>query len=121
MTTIATFPSPEEAHLFRSFLLAQEIEAFVFDENFAQLFWYYCNAIGGVRVCVDDSDAEDADEAYRTYSEALRAGPYPVTPVRAWPMVLLVSLLIGYPMILFGRRSASKGASAESPSTPDGE
>jgi hypothetical protein len=105
MTTIATFPSPEEAHLFRSYLLAQEIEAFVMDENFAQLFWYYCNAIGGVRVCVDDSDAEDAYEAYQIYSEALRTGPYPVTPVRAWPMVVLISLLVGYPMIIFGRRS----------------
>jgi hypothetical protein len=105
MTTIATFPTPEDAHLFRAFLGSQGIEASLNDEHFVQLFWYYSNTIGGVRVVVDDSDADNATEAHRTYMEALRDGPYPLNPVRAWPIVMLISLLVGAPFILFGRKS----------------
>lgn len=103
MTTIATFPTPEDAHLFRAFLGANEIDASVLDEHFVQLFWSYSNSIGGVRVVVGDPDAEDANNLYRTYMEALRTGPYPLHPVRAWPIVLLLSLMLGAPCILFGR------------------
>ncbi len=105
MKTIATFPTPEDARLFRAFLGSQGIEAFVDDEHFVQLFWYYSNAIGGVRVTVSSSDMDDAAAAYRTYMEALRVGPYPLNPVRAWPMVMLISLIVGAPFIIFGRRS----------------
>jgi hypothetical protein len=103
MTTIATFTTPEDAHLFRMCLGSQGIEGFLLDEYFVQLFWYYSNTIGGVRVGVDDADAEAAINAYETYMAALRAGPYPLNPVRAWPIVLLMSLLVGAPFILFGR------------------
>jgi hypothetical protein len=110
MTTIATFTTPEDAHLFRMWLESQGIEAFVFDEYFVQLFWYYSNTIGGVRIEVDDADAEVAFSAYKTYMTALRTGPYPLNPVRAWPIVLLMSLLVGGPFILFGRHSHRKSA-----------
>jgi len=105
MTTIATFPTPEDAHLFRAFLGAQGIDAFLNDENFVQLFWCYSNAVGGVRVVVDDSDADIAAGAYGTYMKDLRAGPYPLEPVRAWQLVLLISLCVGAPFLIFGRRS----------------
>ena len=36
--------------------------------------------------------------------EALRAGPYPINPVRAWPIVLVLSLYVGIPFMLFGRK-----------------
>lgn len=106
MTTIATFTVPEDAHLFRAFLGAQGVDAFILDENFVQWFWHYSNAIGGVRVVVDDSDAEVATVAHGAYMTNLRNGTYPVNPVRAWPLVLLVSLLAGAPFLLFGRRPA---------------
>ena len=60
MKTIATFSTPEEAHLFRMRLEAVEIPAFVFDENIVQLDWLYSNAIGGVRVQVNEEDMADA-------------------------------------------------------------
>lgn len=109
MTTIAAFTLPEEAHLFRTFLESRGIEGFVFDENMVQLFWHYSNAIGGVRVAVDDDDVEDAFTFYQEYMAALREGPCPAQPVRIWPAVALLSLLVGVPLLLFGRRSNDVG------------
>jgi hypothetical protein len=105
MTTVATFTVPEEAHLFRTFLESRGIEGFVLDENVVQLFWHYSNAIGGVRVAVEEIDIEDASTVYQEYMAALREGPYPEQPVRIWPAVALISLLVGLPLLLFGRRS----------------
>lgn len=99
MITIATFTTPEDAHLFRACLGSQGIEGYVFDEYFVQLFWYYSNAIGGVRVAVDDADAAAAGEAYQNYMGALRSGPYPVQPLRAWQVVLIIFLMGGGPLI----------------------
>lgn len=105
MPTIATFPTPEDAHLFRSYLGSQGIDASLNDECFVQLFWYYRNAIGGVRVVVDDSDVDEARGAYKAHAEALRDGSHPLNPVRAWPIVVLISLIVGAPFLLFGRQS----------------
>lgn len=105
MITVATFPTPEDAHLFRAYLGSQGIDAFLKDEYVIQLFWFYSNCMGGVRIDVNDSDTEDATNAFQTYMEALRAGPYPLNPVRAWPVVAILSMIVGAPFILFGRRS----------------
>ena len=103
MTTIATFTTPEDAHLFRMYLESEGLRGFLLDECFVQLFWYYSNTIGGVRVGVDDADSEAARDVFKSYMTALRDGPYPLNPVRAWPVVLLISLAVGAPLILFGR------------------
>lgn len=113
VTTIATFTVPEEAHLFRTFLESRGIEGFVLDENMVQLFWHYSNAIGGVRLAVDDDDAEDALTSYHEYMEALNAGPYPERPVRVWPAVALLSLIVGVPFLIFGRRDDKSRAPAD--------
>ena len=105
MITIATFPSPEEAHLFRSFLGSRGIEGFVQDEYVCQNNWLYTNAVGDVRVQVNEDDEEAAGILYHGYMESLRSGPYPLAPVRAWPLVALVTLAIGLPLMLFGRRN----------------
>lgn len=109
MTTIATFTVPEEAHLFRTFLESRGIEGFVLDENVVQLFWHYSNAIGGVRVAVAEDDEDEASMFYEEYMTALRTGPYPEAPVRVWPAVALLSLLVGVPMLVFGRRTKEPG------------
>ncbi|MEO5916017.1 MAG: DUF2007 domain-containing protein [Luteolibacter sp.] len=105
MKTITTFTVPEDAHLFRSFLESRGMEAFVLDEHFVQLFWYYSNAIGGVRVAVDETDEDEAGALYGEYMAALRAGPFPLQPARAWPVVALLSLAVGIPLLLFGRHA----------------
>jgi hypothetical protein len=113
MTTLATFTVPEDAHLFRMFLESRSIEGFVLDENVVQLFWHYSNAIGGVRLVVNEEDADDAEAAYQEYMRALRSGPYPERPVRAWPVVALVSLVFGAPLLLFGRQLAQSKTRVE--------
>ncbi len=105
MMTIATFLTPEDAHLFRTFLGSSQIEGFLFDEHLTQWFWHYSNAIGGVRLMVSNKDAEEAAKVYQEYMVNLRTGPYPLAPVRAWPLVIPVSLWVGVPFPFFGRRS----------------
>lgn len=113
MTTIATFLTPEDAHLFRSYLGSQGIEAFLLDEYVVQLFWYYSNTIGGVRVVVNEEDADAATSAHNSYMAVIREGPYPLNPVRAWPVVLVLSLILGAPFMLFGRNAQQRPSSGE--------
>jgi hypothetical protein len=58
----------------------------------------------GVRVQVNEDDVDAAEALYHEYMESLRSGPYPVAPVRAWPIVVLATLLVGVPFFIFGRR-----------------
>jgi hypothetical protein len=113
MKTIATFTTPEDAHLFRAFLESHGIKAHLLDEYFVQLFWYYSNTIGGVRLAVEDEDAEIATAIHQEYMASLREGPYPLQPVRAWPAVILMSLVVGVPMILFGRQQIRSKAATD--------
>lgn len=103
MTTIATFTTAEDAHLCRMFLESRGIRARVLDEYLIQVCWHYSNALGGVRVSVDDDDLDAAIPIYQDYMSSLLNGPYPLNPVRAWPVVACLSILFGMPFILFGR------------------
>ena len=105
MVTIARFFKSEDAHLFRSFLESQGIAAYVFDENVSQLFWHQTLAFGGIRVTVADEDAEQAEESYVEYNESMRTAPFVERPVRAWPIVVALSLIVGMPLMLLGRKS----------------
>lgn len=108
MITIASFPTPEDAHLFRAFLESRGIQSVLLDEHFVQLFWHYSNAVGGVRVAVAEDEAEEAAEVYTEYMESLRQGECPVAPVRGWPLVAVVSLIFGLPLLLLGRKVLGK-------------
>lgn len=107
MRTIARFQQAEDAHLLRSFLASRGVEAGVLDEHVIQIFWHYSDALGGVRVVVGDSQANEAVEAYRDYLDALVECPRPVTVARAWPLVLLGFWMFGVPALIFGRRVVS--------------
>jgi hypothetical protein len=110
MKTIARYQVAEEAHLLRCFLATLGLSAHVFDEHVVQVAWYYSNAIGGVRVVVEDDDCEDAVSALREYNQSLRAEPDTATVARAWPCVLLLSLLFGVPVLIFGRRNTGESS-----------
>ena len=104
MKTIASFIVSEEAYLLRSFLEMRGIRSYVFDEYMIQQIWYYSNAIGGVRVVVSEEDFIEAERECSDYFESIREGGSTVTAVRAWPVVLLLSLIAGYPLMIFGRK-----------------
>ncbi len=105
MITIARFHKNEDAHLFRSFLESEGIEAYLLDEAISQLFWHYSMATGGTRVAVAEEDAERAEELYRGYQERVLQGPPVVGDAKAWPFALLISLLIGGPLAVLGRKA----------------
>ena len=105
---------PEEAHLFRSFLSSREIDGYVFDENLVQMAWYYSYAIGGVRVMVGDDDSEAAARHYKQYSAALRRDSDLETTVRSWPVVAAISMIVGAPALIFGRKNRWRSGSDRS-------
>jgi len=70
MKTLATFSAPIEAHLLVSRLEGNGIPAFLRDEHMVTLDWLASNALGGVKVDVND---EDYDRAL----ELIAAGPTP--------------------------------------------
>ena len=103
MTTICHFRVPEDAYLFRSYLINRGIDAHILDEHVVQIAWHYSNAIGGVRVVVHDHDALEADKVTHEYLRELRAEAQPTAAPRFWPVVMLVSLWLGVPALIFGR------------------
>ena len=62
METIASFSTLAEAHLKRSMLESCGIEAFIPDENTAQMNWMYIGAMGGIRLQVPEESAKEAAE-----------------------------------------------------------
>jgi len=106
MQTIARFDAPEDAYLFRSFLDSRGIQASVLDEHVAQLCWHYRAATGGVRVVIhDEEDVSAAEVARQEYFQTINAQPSVTSEVRWWPIVLLLSWVVGGPLLLFGRRA----------------
>lgn len=108
MQTVARFYKIEEAHLFRMLLESEGIGAFVLDEYVPQNYWLYTFAVGGVRVSVADEDVERAVELYRDYEQRVVAAPEVVGDVKAWPIALLATFLVGVPVFLFGRIALTK-------------
>jgi len=113
MVTIAKFFKSEDAHLFRSFLESEGIAAHVFDEHISQWFWQNTLAFGGVRVVVADEDFEQAEQLYVEYNESMKTAPFVEPPVREWPVVALLSLIAGFPMMLLGRKTTAGDNPAE--------
>ena len=60
MITVARFSKAEEANLLRMQLEAGGVPAYVLDENTIQAYWFYSDAVGGVRVQIRDEDWEQA-------------------------------------------------------------
>lgn len=60
MIVVARFSFPHEAHIARASLDSVGIESYIADEHTVNTQWLYSNAIGGVRLMVAESDAEDA-------------------------------------------------------------
>lgn len=58
--TVARFSLPFEAHVARARLDSEGITAMVVDEHTINMQWLYSDAMGGVRLQVEEPDAERA-------------------------------------------------------------
>jgi hypothetical protein len=90
--------------LLRVYLEAHGVLAPLFDEHLVHLFWYYSDAIGGVRLMVPEGQLEEARALAREYGRDISVDRAPPAWPRLWPLVLLLSWGVGVPMIIFGRR-----------------
>lgn len=118
LKTVATFSFPHEAHIARAKLESEGIPALVADEHTINMQWLYSNAMGGVRLQVPASAAEQAKEVLaQDYSEDLIAevgdDPY-VCPscgspdvafyVKGRVMAFLMFILMEFPFWPFRRK-----------------
>lgn len=62
LVTVGRYRDLAEAIVARSLLEAEEIEAWVQDENLVRLDWMYANAVGGIRLQVETRDVAAATE-----------------------------------------------------------
>lgn len=109
------FAAPEDAYLFKTFVEARGMDATVLDEHVAQLYWHYRAATGGVRVVIhDEDDVPAAEDARQEYFQSINAHPSVTSEVRWWPVVLLLSWMIGGAFLLFGRRAVRPEAALPS-------
>jgi len=108
MKTVARFYKSEDAYLFRSFLESEGIAAHVFDEYVPQNYWFYTVATGGIRVVVAAEDFDASKEIFREYNERTCEGEPVVGPVKAWPLALVATFIVGVPLMLFGRSKIGK-------------
>ncbi|MFV0154932.1 DUF2007 domain-containing protein [Empedobacter falsenii] len=60
LITLKTFETPIEAHILRSKLESENIDAFVFDEHSVGINQFLSNAIGGVKVKIKEEDTARA-------------------------------------------------------------
>src|SRR6185437_8815829 len=70
LITIASFALPVEAHLARTKLESEGIEAHVADENIVSINWLYSNAVGGVKLQVPESQADRARQILQAVRSA---------------------------------------------------
>jgi len=62
MVTVATFDDMPSAHIALGRMHAEGIEAMLADENLVQTDWLYSIAVGGIKLQVDERDAEHASQ-----------------------------------------------------------
>ena len=60
MRIVAAYSKPEEAYLAKTRLEASGINATIRDDLTVSVYWLYSNAIGGVKVEVEDEDFDEA-------------------------------------------------------------
>lgn len=60
LLTLKTFDNPLEAHSLRNRLLAEDINAYIYDEHLIGLNPLFSNAIGGIKVKIAQEDFDQA-------------------------------------------------------------
>jgi hypothetical protein len=80
LLAIASFSKAEDAHLLRLRLEAGGVPAHVQDENTVTVNWMLSNAIGGVKVLIEEEDAERAREILAEHPDETPDPSRPVCP-----------------------------------------
>ncbi|EEX30886.1 MULTISPECIES: putative signal transducing protein [Vibrio] len=116
MVVVARFSFPHEAHIAKASLEAAGIESNIADEHTVNTQWLYSNAIGGVRLMVQEEDAEQATIILNTdYSDALcseesstsqdhcpQCGSLKLEPfTKGKRPAFLVFILLGFPLFFY--------------------
>jgi hypothetical protein len=60
LVTIASFDNPIDAHIIKTKLESYDIECSLFDENIVWMKWYYSNAVGDIKLRINEDDVSDA-------------------------------------------------------------
>lgn len=74
LITVASCSEPIEGHLLRTRLEAEGIRCFVADEHTISANWFYSNAIGGVKLQVQEADLDTARTVLITALEERERG-----------------------------------------------
>lgn len=120
LVTAAAFGRPVDAHLARTRLEAEGIEAFVADEHIVSVHWLCSPAVGGVKVRVWAPDLERARSLLEIprprhsarfvtddldASRCPRCGSLEVEERFSRRLTFASALLFGFPLPLLGRRA----------------
>ena len=74
LVTVARFSHPHESHVWRARLESEGISCFIADEHTVSAYWFYSNAVGGVKLQVRSTDAERAEQILdASHEEAARS------------------------------------------------
>jgi hypothetical protein len=65
LVTVATFRNYVKAQFAQTRLLASGMQAFLFDDNTIRMNWFWCTALGWVKLRVPAGDIVDAVEILR--------------------------------------------------------
>jgi hypothetical protein len=95
LLTVKVFDNAIEAHLWKTKLENEGILCFLFDENVVSTHPFYANAVGGIKLMIRATDAEQAkmvllaigDEAIRLCPDCLSINTHPYSPTHKWKAV----------------------------------
>ncbi|MEK7449779.1 MAG: DUF2007 domain-containing protein [Planctomycetota bacterium] len=79
--TIAVFDNSTAANFYKSRLEAEGIDCFIEDEHIVNMYWFYWNAVGGIKLKVKESDIQKVKEILydKTTSTEPISDEFPVT------------------------------------------
>lgn len=109
MKHLAAFVKPEEAHLLRAHLEGHGIAAYVRDDHTVTADWAISNAIGGVKVEVEDEDLAEAQALLAAFAvpRPVPAGPKPHGFDRYLKLFAFVWVVLYGLFVAFGHASGA--------------
>jgi len=110
LVVVRRFRDPWTAALARAHLEAAGIETVLLDEHIVAQNWLYSNAVGGVRLCVDQGSADAARELLAGVDEASthRRGIAGRAALLGLAFLAPLTLILGVVALATERRSRSR-------------